>query len=84
MKLWSAGGGESGNGAHINFISQTAFDWWSRGVQMLKSQGVDAMWNDNNEYTLPDNRWQMALDEHPSKRQSQRNNIGLWRRALHF
>ncbi len=56
MKLWSAGGGESGNGAHIDFTSEAAFDWWSRGVQMLKSQGVDAMWNDNNEYTLPDDQ----------------------------
>ena len=83
MKLWSAGGGESGNGAHIDFTSKAAFDWWSRGVQMLKSQGVDAMWNDNNEYTLPDDRWRMALDEHPGEPESQLNSVGLWGRALH-
>ena len=84
MKLWSAGGGESGNGGHLDFTSDAAFDWWARGVQKLKDQGVDAMWNDNNEYTLPDDRWQMALDRYPAERQSQHNNsIGLWGRALH-
>jgi alpha-glucosidase (family GH31 glycosyl hydrolase) len=83
MKLWSAGGGESGNGGHLDFTSKAAFDWWSRGVQMLKQQGVDAMWNDNNEYTLPDDRWQMALDDNPDQRRTQENNVGLWGRALH-
>ena len=83
MKLWSAGGGESGNGGHLDFTSKAAFEWWSRGVQTLKSQGVDAMWNDNNEYTLPDDRWRMALDEYPSGSQGADNNVGLWGRALH-
>jgi alpha-glucosidase (family GH31 glycosyl hydrolase) len=83
MKLWSAGGGESGNGAHLDFTSKAAFDWWAKGAAMLKKQGVDAMWNDNNEYTLPDDRWQMALDEQPGVKDSEQNHVGLWGRSLH-
>ena len=83
MKLWSAGGGESGNGGHLDFTSRAAFDWWSAGVQKLKKQGIDSTWNDNNEYTLPDDRWKMALDHSPGERQTAENNIGLWGRALH-
>lgn len=83
MKLWSAGGGESGNGGHLDFTSSTAFDWWAKGAQMLKLQGVDAMWNDNNEYTLPDDRWQMALDNFPEVQTSEQNHVGLWGRSLH-
>ncbi|KAI1244675.1 hypothetical protein MGN70_014552 [Eutypa lata] len=83
MKLWSAGGGESGLGGHLDFTSRAAYDWWCKGVQMLKKQGVDAMWNDNNEYTLPDDNWTMALDEELSGQSKERNHVGLWGRALH-
>jgi hypothetical protein len=33
--------------------SAEAFKWWYDGVQSLKKVGIDGMWNDNNEYTLP-------------------------------
>ncbi|ETN41527.1 uncharacterized protein HMPREF1541_03463 [Cyphellophora europaea CBS 101466] len=83
MKLWSAGGGESGLGGHLDFTSKAAFDWWCEGVQKLKKQGVDAMWNDNNEYTLPDDNWTMALNDERSINSQERNHVGLWGRALH-
>ncbi|KAL2395119.1 Alpha-glucosidase 2 [Exophiala dermatitidis] len=83
MRLWSAGGGESGTGAHIDFTSADAYQWWARGVEKLKEQGIDAMWNDNNEYTLPNDNWQMALDAVPAARCKGENKIGLWGRAMH-
>jgi alpha-glucosidase (family GH31 glycosyl hydrolase) len=89
MKLWSAGGGESGLGGHIDFTNKAAFAWWVKGVANLKQQGVDGMWNDNNEYTLPDDDWTMSLDnlEHlPSPTTSEprpTNLVGLYGRALH-
>ncbi|KAH6615902.1 glycoside hydrolase family 31 protein [Chaetomium sp. MPI-SDFR-AT-0129] len=61
-KLWSAGGGESADGGHIDFTSKAGFDWWYNGVKELARQGIDCMWNDNNEYTIPDDDWQCALD----------------------
>lgn len=83
MRLWSAGGGESGLGSHIDFTSSAAYEWWARGVQKLKEQGVDAMWNDNNEYTLPNDNWQMALQAVPKSRDQTGNEVGLWGRAMH-
>lgn len=83
MKLWSAGGGESGLGGHLDFTSKVAFDWWSEGVERLKKQGVDAMWNDNNEYTLPNDDWTMALDDDRNTKCKTRNHVGLWGRSLH-
>ena len=46
-RLWSAGGGESGEGSHIDFTSNAGFEWWFNGVKALKAVGIDAMWNDN-------------------------------------
>jgi alpha-glucosidase (family GH31 glycosyl hydrolase) len=61
-RLWSAGGGESGEGSHIDFSSKAGFEWWFKGVRGLKEIGIDGIWNDNNEYTIPDDRWRMKLD----------------------
>ncbi|KAK4942598.1 hypothetical protein LTR10_017727 [Elasticomyces elasticus] len=83
MRLWSAGGGESGLGSHIDFTSSAANEWWVRGVQKLKEQGVDAMWNDNNEYTLPNDSWEMALQAVPRARDKASKEVGLWGRAMH-
>lgn len=44
------------------------------------------MWNDNNEYTLPDDEWQLALDGSVVTEQAktQRDkSVGLWGRAMH-
>ncbi|KAK5198136.1 hypothetical protein LTR92_002381 [Exophiala xenobiotica] len=84
MRLWSAGGGESGLGSHVDFTSSAAYEWWARGVQKLKEQGIDAMWNDNNEYTLPNDDWQMALETIPrTSNRTESNKVGLWGRAMH-
>jgi alpha-glucosidase (family GH31 glycosyl hydrolase) len=45
-RLWSAGGGESGEGSHVDFTSNAGFKWWFKGVQDLKGVGVDGIWND--------------------------------------
>lgn len=45
-RLWSAGGGESGVGGHIDFTSQAGYDWWYAGVKELRELGIDCMWND--------------------------------------
>ncbi|KAL2822409.1 glycosyl hydrolases family 31-domain-containing protein [Aspergillus granulosus] len=87
MRLWSAGGGTGGDGCHIDFTSAAAFKWWYDGVQFLKRSGIDGMWNDNNEYTLPSDDWRVALDE-PTvsdavKQQGKDNTVGLWGRAMH-
>ncbi|KAL4758236.1 putative alpha-glucosidase [Aspergillus foveolatus] len=87
MRLWSAGGGTGGDGCHVDFTSAVAFKWWYDGVQFLKRSGIDGMWNDNNEYTLPNDDWRLALDEptvaEAAKKQTENNTVGLWGRAMH-
>ncbi|KAH7413524.1 neutral alpha-glucosidase, partial [Cadophora sp. MPI-SDFR-AT-0126] len=80
-RLWSAGGGESGEGGHIDFTSKAGFDWWYEGVKALRKCGIEGIWNDNNEYTIPDDDWQCALDGRPS---DAGNQVGLWGRSLHI
>jgi len=85
MRLWSAGGATGGDGCHIDFTSDFGFKWWYNGVQSLKRAGIDGMWNDNNEYTLPNDDWEHALD-HPTVLDAAKkhpNAVGLWGRALH-
>lgn len=89
-RLWSAGGGESGEGSHIDFTSVAGYDWWYEGCKKLKDVGIDAMWNDNNEYNIPSDDWQCALDL-PAKLAElsipngleNKKEIGLWGRAMH-
>lgn len=87
-RLWSAGGGESGEGSHVDFTSEAGFKWWYDGCRSLKQVGIDAMWNDNNEYNTPNDKWECALDL-PEGVEAIRvnapadssNHIGLWGRA---
>ncbi|KAK4082742.1 CAZyme family GH31 [Trichoderma aggressivum f. europaeum] len=85
-RLWSAGGGESAEGGHIDFTSAAGFKWWYEGVKKLRQEGIDCIWNDNNEYTVTDDGWICALDE-PSldvrDEVKDRPQIGLWGRSLH-
>ncbi|KAF7716303.1 Alpha-glucosidase [Penicillium ucsense] len=86
MRLWSAGGATGGDGCHIDFTSEAAFKWWFEGVKSLKKVGIDGMWNDNNEYTLPNDDWTLALDEtmvNKEAKQTTVNNVGQWGRAMH-
>ncbi|OLN87680.1 Neutral alpha-glucosidase AB [Colletotrichum chlorophyti] len=85
-RLWSAGGGESGEGSHIDFTSNAGYQWWYDGVVALKKVGIDVMWNDNNEYTVPDDEWQCALERPdlvPIPEGLSRKDVGLWGRAIH-
>jgi alpha-glucosidase (family GH31 glycosyl hydrolase) len=83
-RLWSAGGGESGEGGHIDFTSESGFRWWYEGVQELRKIGIEGIWNDNNEYTIPDDDWQCALETGVLwKDQSVGKKIGLWGRPIH-
>ncbi|ORY67109.1 family 31 glycosyl hydrolase [Pseudomassariella vexata] len=82
-RLWSAGGGESGEGSHIDFTSKAGFDWWYEGVRALKDVGIDAMWNDNNEYNIPNDDWQCAMETVNAPEKDIPTHIGLWGRALH-
>ncbi|KAJ5679071.1 hypothetical protein N7462_007315 [Penicillium macrosclerotiorum] len=86
MRLWSAGGATGGDGCHIDFTSEAAFKWWFDGVKSLKKVGIDGMWNDNNEYTLPSDDWTMALDDamvNKDVKKTVDSTVGQWGRALH-
>ncbi|MBW6474243.1 MAG: glycoside hydrolase family 31 protein [Anaerolineaceae bacterium] len=44
-----------GYGSHLDFTNPTTFNWWSSNVQKwLLDYGIDATWNDNNEYPIWD------------------------------
>ena len=44
-----------GVGAHIDFTNPSGTGWWRSGIRSaLLDHGVDAMWNDNNEYEVWD------------------------------
>ncbi|KAK7183001.1 hypothetical protein DPSP01_006050 [Paraphaeosphaeria sporulosa] len=84
-RLWSAGGGESGIGGHIDFTSEAGYRWWYDGVRELRKLGIDCMWNDNNEYTIPHDKWQCALTEPNLKQEEGKDcgrDVGFWGRAL--
>jgi alpha-glucosidase (family GH31 glycosyl hydrolase) len=88
-RLWSSGGGTSGEGGHIDFTSKAGYEFWYNGVKELRLTGMDCMWNDNNEYLVPSDSWELALD-HPATTEGvveeskgiERKDIGLWGRAM--
>lgn len=87
-RLWSAGGGESGEGSHVDFTSEAGYKWWYDGCRALKEVGIDAMWNDNNEYNISNDTWECALNLpedveaiHANAPASGDNKISLWGRA---
>ena len=50
-----------GEGAHIDFTSPAGVRWWQDGLdRAVLGTGIDAGWNDNNEYELPDEAAQCA------------------------
>lgn len=88
MDVWSAGGGEGAEGCHVDFTSRKGFQWWFEGVQKLANAGIDGIWNDNNEYTLPNDDWTLKLDNEDVVKIGNRANIpnksvGLWGRNMH-
>jgi len=84
-RLWSAGGGESGVGGHIDFTSEAVYKWWYEGIRELKRVGIDCIWNDNNEYTIPNDQWKCALTEssvNQDNSESYGSEVGFWGRSL--
>lgn len=84
-RLWSAGGGESGVGGHIDFTSEAGYQWWFEGIRELKRVGIDCIWNDNNEYTIPNDQWTCALTESSVIQDGGAGygkEIGFWGRSL--
>lgn len=48
---WSSGIYEAEPGAFVDFTSAAGFDWWKAGIRSsLLDIGIDAVWNDNNEF----------------------------------
>lgn len=87
-RLWSSGGGTSAVGGHLDFTSKAAWDFWYKGVRQLRKEGMDCMWNDNNEYTIPNDDWMLSLSDSNIKEaltssQEKRKDVGLWGRAMH-
>ncbi len=51
--FWRGGAFEWGEGAYLDFTSEAGFGWWQQRIQeTLLDYGMDALWNDNNEYEL--------------------------------
>ncbi|MDZ4766535.1 MAG: glycoside hydrolase family 31 protein [Chloroflexota bacterium] len=54
-RFWSGGAFESGAGAYIDFTADAGYGWWKARVQAaLFAYGIDAAWNDNNEFEIWD------------------------------
>jgi alpha-glucosidase len=46
-----------GLGAHLDFSNRAGYDWWKQRVlDRLLAFGIDATWNDNNEYPIWDDQ----------------------------
>jgi len=82
-RLWSAGGGESGEGGHLDLTSKAGFQWWYDGCRALKEVGIDGVWNDNNEFNIASDKWECALDVVPVPDGVRSRQLGLWGRAMH-
>lgn len=54
-RFWSGGAFESGEGAYIDFSSEAGAGWWKAQIRAaLFAYGIDAAWNDNNEFEVWD------------------------------
>jgi alpha-glucosidase len=50
-RFWSGGAYEFDEGAHVDFTSAAGYSWWKTSVtEALLKVGIDAIWNDNNEF----------------------------------
>ncbi len=53
--FWSGGAFESGEGSYVDFTSAAGFGWWQARIrEQLLAYGIDALWNDNNEFEIWD------------------------------
>lgn len=53
--FWSGGAYEMDPGSYVDFTSHAGFEWWkARVIDALLEVGIDAIWNDNNEFEVRD------------------------------
>src|SRR5262249_15027207 len=54
-RFWSGGAFEHGEGGYVDFTSAAGYQWWKDQLKTaLLDFGVDAAWNDNNEFEIWD------------------------------
>lgn len=52
---WPGGRHAKAPCAYIDFTSPAGYDWWvDQATSSLLKMGINALWNDNNEFQLPD------------------------------
>ncbi|EPQ25630.1 uncharacterized protein PFL1_06810 [Pseudozyma flocculosa PF-1] len=56
-RIWSSLPGINAKGSWVDLTSQAGQDWWRDGILGLVDLGVDAIWNDNNEFLLFDDEY---------------------------
>ncbi len=77
-RFWSGGLYESAPGSYIDFTSAAGYEWWQAGVRdALLAYGIDAVWNDNNEFELPDDDARCAGFGEPLRAQDARPLLTL-------
>jgi alpha-glucosidase len=54
-RFWAGGLNMMGDGSYLDFTSAVGYDWWQTKLRAhLLDYGIDAVWNDNNEFQLWD------------------------------
>lgn len=61
-RIWASSIGVNGKGSWIDMTSKAGRAWWRQGIAGLVALGVDAIWNDNNEYSLHDDEFLCAAE----------------------
>ncbi len=60
-RFWSGGAFEAGEGGYVDFTSAAGYQWWKDQLKSaLLDYGVDAAWNDNNEFEIWDDQARCA------------------------
>lgn len=52
-------------------------------MKKLREVGIEGAWNDNNEYSIQDDDWQLALEREGDNNRDVPNSLGLWGRSMH-
>ncbi|KAH8826837.1 glycosyl hydrolases family 31-domain-containing protein [Flagelloscypha sp. PMI_526] len=61
-QVWSGLWAENSYGCWVDMTSQEGREYWRNGVKDLVRRGVDSLWNDDNEYTIPDDSHTCRFD----------------------
>ncbi|GBG31143.1 Alpha-glucosidase [Hondaea fermentalgiana] len=64
--FWKGGPGTFASGSYLDFTNPVAFNWWKAKLkEQVLAPGVDAVWNDNNEYEVDDDGAVCYLNDAP-------------------